>query len=156
MKILIDGYNLLYKIFQKEPFSLLEEEREYLINVLNAYKKIKKHKLIVVFDGKKFEKFNAKGVTVIFTENGITADRYIIDYANKNRGVVVITSDNEIINSVSSFGVGAIKSEIFASKLEEAFYADLKGEDDFEDNGNLQTKKLKKKERKKRQIIKKL
>jgi hypothetical protein len=156
MKLIIDGYNLLYKLFKKEPFTLLEEERGYLLQLLNAYKKIKKHKLTIVFDGQHFDKFNSKGVTVIFTENGITADKYIIDYVRENKGVVVITSDNEIINCISNFGVEAIKSEIFASKLEEAFYTDLKGVDEFQEDEYLPGKKLKKKERRKTKVIKKL
>lgn len=157
MKLVIDSYNLLFRIFGKEPFSMLEEEREYLGEMLFSYKKIKKHKIVLVFDGERWDKFQIKGVTVIFTNTGVSADRYIMDYATKDRGVVVVTSDNEIINYVSKLGVTVVRSEKFAMKIEEAFYSVIKGDDDPDfDDYPIPGKKLKKKERKKKRIESKL
>ncbi|MCB4203798.1 NYN domain-containing protein [Deferribacterales bacterium Es71-Z0220] len=157
MKLVIDGYNLLFKIFHKEPFSILEEERDYLAEMLFSYKKIKKHKIMLVFDGERADKFQIKGVSVVFTDAGVSADRYIMDYATKDRGVVVVTSDNEIINYVSALGVTAIRSEKFAMKLEEALYSAVKGEEILEfDDYSLPGKKLKKRKRKQKRIDRKL
>jgi predicted RNA-binding protein with PIN domain len=158
MRIVIDGYNLLFKIFHREPFDVLEEERQYLAELLFSYKKIKGHKIAIVFDGRKCEKFSIKGVTVIFTDSGVSADKYIMDMAGKDRGIVVVTSDNEIINYLSKLNVVAVKSEEFVSRLEEAFYQNLKGIEELEYNVDYSEngKKLKKKHRQKNRVIKKL
>ncbi|MBZ4671879.1 MAG: hypothetical protein JG762_109 [Deferribacteraceae bacterium] len=157
MKLVIDGYNLLFKIFNKEPFSILEEERDYLAEMLFSYKKIKKHKIVLVFDGERADKFQIKGVSVVFTDTGVSADKYIMDYASRDRGAVVVTSDNEIINYVSSLGVNVVRSEKFAMKLEEALYSAVKGEEILEfDDYSLPGKKLKKRERKQKRIDRKL
>lgn len=159
MKILIDGYNLLYRIFKKDPMALQEEEREYLVNMLNAYKKIKKHKITVVFDGRNYEKMNTKGLTVIFTKGSETADDYIKRIAKESSGTIVVTSDNDILNFVKSSGGTGIKSEEFYAKMEESFYCDLKGfsfDEQYVDTISMPGKKLKKSIRNKRKILEKL
>jgi hypothetical protein len=81
-----------------------------------------------------------------------------MDMAEKDRGIVVVTSDNEIINYLSKLNVVAVKSEEFVSRLEEAFYQNLKGIEELEYNVDYSEngKKLKKKHRQKNRVIKKL
>lgn len=139
--------------------SLQEEERQYLVEMLNAYKKIKKHKITVVFDGRSYEKINTKGLTVVFTKDSESADDYLKRFAKENSGTVVVTSDNDILNFVKSVGGTGIKSEEFHSKIEEAFYYDLKGfSEDEQESSYVPTpgKKLKKTLRNKRKILDKL
>ena len=159
MKILVDGYNLLYRIFQKDPMALQEEEREYLVDMLNAYKKIKAHKITIVFDGRSHEKINTRGLTVIFTKESESADDYIKKFVRQNSGTVVVTSDNDILSFVKNCGAVGIKSEEFYSKIEEAFYYELKGFREDEYIGArvpIPGKKLKKNMRNKRKILEKL
>jgi len=158
MRIVIDGYNLLFRLFNREPFTVLEEERQYLPELLFSYKKIKGHKITIVFDGRRCEQFSIKGISVIFTDSGVSADKYIMDMAEKDRGIVVVTSDNEIINYLSKLNVVTVKSEEFVSRLEEAFYQNIKGIEDLEYNEHYSEsgKKLKKKHRQKNRVIKKL
>ena len=151
LEIVIDGYNLINKWnLLKEKFRLNPEEaREFLIDILAHYKKIKKHQIQLVFDAYNSfsllpSSFPAKGIKVVFTPMGVNADTYIkrkvVNHAEK---FIVVTSDNEIKKSVEKSGSVFINSEDFINKLEFAFYMDVKGIDDSFDNYSprLNTKK---------------
>ena len=70
--IIIDGYNL---IRQSKQLSVLDLEdiqlgREALIDMLAAYKKIKAHRITVVFDGTRspllsLQRDRQKGITIV-------------------------------------------------------------------------------------------
>ncbi|CAD7778116.1 MAG: YacP-like NYN domain protein [Candidatus Methanoperedenaceae archaeon GB50] len=53
MELVIDGYNVIRQspVFKKAEQEGLEVGRETLIKYLEAYRKLKKHKITVVFDG---------------------------------------------------------------------------------------------------------
>jgi predicted RNA-binding protein with PIN domain len=180
MKILIDGYNLLNAFVasgnRKEDF----EQREHLIEVLDAYRRTKKHQIILCFDayqGLSLEDKKEKtlGVKVVYTGRGKTCDDYIKEYVEKTsragrldpHRLVVITSDREIINSVQRFGIETIPSEEFSGYLEASMMLEteegITEEDDAEwDKTGRTTKKkgpskrLSKKERKRNRLRKKL
>ena len=151
LEILIDGYNLINKWdilkekFSKEP----DNAREFLIDILHHYKRLKHHKIKVIFDAYNSfslipSKFSAKGITVIFTPMGETADKYIKNSVTSNgEKYIVVTSDNEIKNFADAHGALSLNSEDFIGKLEFAFYLDSKGMESEGDevNRRLTTKK---------------
>ena len=82
--IIIDGYNL---IRQSNRLSILDLQdiqlgRDALVDMLAAYKKVKSHRITVVFDGTRAPLFSQqrtrlKGITVIFSHKGESADTVI-------------------------------------------------------------------------------
>ncbi len=87
--IIIDGYNL---IRQSNSFSDLDRQdiqlgREALLDTLATYKRIKRHKITVVFDGTNAPPFSQsenriKGIKVKFSRRGELADSLIKSPAN--------------------------------------------------------------------------
>ncbi len=123
--IIIDGYNL---IRQSSYFSNLELQdiqfgRQALIDMLAAYKKIKAHRITVVFDGTRAPQFSQqrdrqKGIRIIFSHNGESADAVIKKMVRKERQqALVVSSDREIIQSAASNGAATISSPGFEDKL---------------------------------------
>ena len=124
LHIVIDGYNFIYQskglISQK---GTLEEQREKLIELLISYKKIKSHKITVVFDGTNAPSFlldpvSTKGIKIKFSQKGEIAD-VLIKRISKRDGakVVIVSSDNDIVNYATSQGSSTINSEEFAKKI---------------------------------------
>ncbi len=172
LEIIIDGYNLInaWKDLKIKFKQYPEIARDELIDILSNYRKIKKHKITVVFDAYNIynllpSKFSEKGINIIFTPLNITADQYIKNRV-KNNGekYIVVSSDNEIKDFSKLHKATPVDSEDFIFKLEFAFYADLKGvfKDEVDYNKSLSTKKkgnpkkLPKKIRKLKQKIDKL
>ncbi len=133
--LLIDGYNLLHQIpemallMQEDP----EEARKALIERLRVYQKLRRHRITVVFDAWGQEeprrKVNLKGIQVVFTAPGETADDYLKRVAVKEKErAVVVSSDREIRSYVETYGAVSITSREFLMRLEAALYEDLKGE----------------------------
>ena len=82
--LLVDGYNIINA--WKKDFDLsrqsLEECREKLLCILSNYQGYKKIKIIVVFDahmvkGSSKEAEEYDNITVVYTEENLTADNYI-------------------------------------------------------------------------------
>ncbi|RUA02939.1 MAG: hypothetical protein DSY89_01845 [Deltaproteobacteria bacterium] len=134
--IIIDGYNL---IRQSDTLAALDQQdiefgRHALIDRLAAYKKLRGHKITVVFDGHGtppvmgVRRERIKGIEVVFSRRGETADAVIIRMAAKERERgVVVTSDREILRAASSQMATVIDSPAFEEKLEMAEYFTLKG-----------------------------
>ena len=137
--IIIDGYNL---IRQSDTMATLDQQdiqsgREALIDRLVTYKKLRGHKITVVFDGygtppvMGLRRERIRGIEVVFSRRGETADAVIIRMAarERERGVIV-TSDREIQRAATSQMAAVIDSPAFEEKLELAEYFILKGDDD--------------------------
>ncbi len=137
--IIIDGYNLIRQSASLSPLDQqdIQSGREALIDRLVAYRRLRNHKITVVFDGHGTPPISGnlrnrvKGIEVIFSRRGETADAVIIRMAarEKERGVIV-TSDREIQRAASSQMAAIIDSPAFEEKLEMAEYIDLKGDED--------------------------
>ena len=79
--IIIDGYNL---IRQSTALSRLDQQdimlgRDALVDMLAAYRKIKPHRITVVFDGRHSPAFSQKrdqkkGIAIRFSRRGESAD----------------------------------------------------------------------------------
>ena len=136
--IIIDGYNL---IRQSPDLSRIDHQdlqagREALIDLLAGYKKIKAHKITVVFDGTRapgftLERDRYKGIAIVFSRRGETADSVIKKMAAREReGSLVVSSDRDITASAQSCGAAIIDSPAFEQKLMLAGYLEMKGLDE--------------------------
>jgi predicted RNA-binding protein with PIN domain len=172
--VVVDGYNLIRRsvtLSGAEELSL-EHGREALVEKLRQYKRIKRHRITVVFDGADKltlaeEKTQQKGIKIIYSRQGKTADSVIRRICrDQGENIVVVTADGELASYAESCGSVVMASEEFEAKVEMAFYANLKGlEGEDEGEGWSPAKgtskrgparKLSKKKRKRRQKWKKL
>ena len=136
MDIIIDGYNLIGS--DQGLQGALENKRNWLIQQLQRYQKLKQFNVVVVFDGWRTGSANeggAKiaGVSIIYSRLGEKADQVIIRIAReKGSGSVVVSSDREIRSAVERFGVVAIYAQEFNQILKSIDGAGI--EDDTEDD----------------------
>lgn len=125
MHIIIDGYNLIRQspsLLQYENQGL-EEGRHELIRRLSRFKKERGHMITVVFDGwisgsPKEERYNDRGITVIYSRKGEQADEVIKRMARKGRSsIIVVTSDRSVADAATRSGGTAIPSPEFELRL---------------------------------------
>jgi predicted RNA-binding protein with PIN domain len=171
LHIIIDGYNL---IRQSGFFSAFDNQdiqigRETLVETLAAYKRIKGHKITVVFDGANAPLFSQardriKGIKVRFSRSGESADNVIKSMAAKEREkALIVSSDVDVVHWASSKGCATISSPEFEDKIFMAVHMDSKGIDQEDNGGWIPTTKKKgpsrrfpKKKRRSRAKIQKL
>ena len=126
--IIIDGYNLIY---QSQTFidfnnSDMESARDDLVDALVDYKRLKAHKITVVFDGGNAfrdasRRDRHKGIHIRFSSIGETADHVIKRMASEEREkALVVSSDKEIVNYAESKGAATISSALFERRLHDA------------------------------------
>ena len=126
MIVVIDGYNLLKAIFPKEK-GRLNNHRDQLIRQLGFYKKQRIDEkssesrgtgtikdIVIVFDGGRIGRATREirnGVVVVFSGQKQSADDWIIDYVerNKNRELMLVTRDRELIGKCQRYGVEVLK-----------------------------------------------
>jgi len=128
-KILIDGYNLLYKdgVLKNQAERSLEEAREQLLAAVAAYR-TGDTEIVVVFDGRGGEGRRrasaSRGVQVRFSRYPQTADQLIleiIEREKRRRSLTVVTSDRKDIGRIAQAeGVRWISSESFLRRLRRA------------------------------------
>ncbi len=164
--IVIDGYNLIGS--EKGLRGDLEGKRNQLIHQLRRYRESKGYPITVVFDGWRsgwrHEVEEKKGgVTVIFSQLGEKADSVIQRLAREmGSGCVVVTSDREVRSAAEASGAVAVYSGEFSTKLrdldKENFFEEedegLRGSKVAGKRGN--PRRLSKRERKRRERLKKL
>ena len=130
--IIIDGYNL---IRQSTALSNLDQQdimlgREALVDMLAAYRKIKHHRITVVFDGRNSPVFSPqrnrqRGIAMRFSRSGESADEVIKRMANRDREkALVVSSDREVAASAASCGAATISAQAFETKIEMAAHLD--------------------------------
>ena len=117
--------------------------RESLVDALAEYKKIKRYKITVVFDGAEapagmLRRDRFKGIELFYSYPGESADAVIKRMAaHEKEGMLVVTSDDEIIRFVVSKGAAVIRSAEFEDRLMMARYLALKGDvEEAESKGN--------------------
>lgn len=111
MHYLIDGYNLLFALFEKiDP---LREKREIVISSLQTALSYTSLDLTIVFDSRfvisdNFPKrFSKSSLEIIYTPSGLCADEYIIELLSCIRHTAtetVVTSDKFLSKRVKSLG----------------------------------------------------
>ena len=123
--IIVDGYNLIRqsKSFRHLDQQSLELGRDALIDSLAQYKRLKSHKITIVFDGAQApypapSKERVKGIRILFSRMGQSADGVIISMARAEREkALVVSSDREVALSSEAFGAATISAESFENKL---------------------------------------
>ena len=169
--IIIDGYNL---IRQSATLSRLDQQdimlgRDALVDMLASYRKIKPHRITVVFDGHHSPVFSQeqdrrKGIAIRFSRRGESADDLINQMAQKEREkALVVSSDAAVVDTAAAYGAATISSTLFEDKIRMAGQIDgLEHEDEDRRGWTPTTKKkgparrLSKKQRRNRIKIKKL
>jgi predicted RNA-binding protein with PIN domain len=128
LHIIIDGYNL---IRQSPSLSSLDRRdlqlgRRALLDLLSAYKKIRPHRITVVFDGISdsvfsSEKEKIKGIEVRFSRRPDSADTVIKDMASDYREkALIVSSDMDVVRFAEAKGAATISSPLFENKLRTA------------------------------------
>jgi len=171
--IIIDGYNLIRQSTQLSELDLQDIQlgRETLVDMLAAYKKIKAHRITVVFDGTRApllslqrDRQKGKGITIVFSHAGESADTVIKQMARQEgEKALVVSSDLDIVRTVEARGAATISAAEFENKLTLSHYAGAMGLDRDAYNGWQPTTKkkgpsrrLSKKQRKTKAKIRKL
>ncbi len=168
LALIIDGYNFIRQS-EAQHFldaSSLEEARRILIERLAAYHARRGYTIVVVFDGwgglnPQCTTYRYKGIEVVYTARGQTADEWIVQRVKRVNYGAVISSDRKIQQHVERMGLVAIDSPTFEQKMEMVLAGtndvQLRGEGSY----NYPPKKvsayrLSKREKKRWAIIKKL
>ena len=167
LRIVIDGNNLI--CVEEGEFFDMDDARSSLAERLAAYKRLKRARVTVVFDGKgsiglQRTKELRRGVELIYSRAGEEADSVIKEMARAlGPGITVVTSDRELASYAEGKGSVVIDSAEFSGLLHMAAYEELKGlepGDEEPPNPGGAKKgpayKPSKKERQKRQRLKKL
>lgn len=127
---IIDGNNLIGKIKSLSDIHKKDKQssREKLIFLLERFFKNKKIKVYLHFDGFENEKLRFSKGNIIYSENqnadikikkqieSMSVDRY---GAKSRKNLIIISSDNEIINFAKVCGCEIMLSENFEKLLQE-------------------------------------
>ncbi|TGM94484.1 RNA-binding protein [Leptospira licerasiae] len=131
MHLVVDGFNLIYKIPELEEYmysNRLRDARVGLLRILESYSaKLKSSKVHVFFDGKKEKgnetKEDSYGKIHVYFSQDRKADDLIKEYikfAPRPADLFVVTSDQEILAFAKRLGTKPILSEEFVKKIESA------------------------------------
>lgn len=152
LHIIIDGYNL---IRQSNTLSCFDQQdiqlgREALIDSLASYKRIKGHRITVVFDGTYAEAFSQtkdriKGIDIQYSRTGEQADAVIKQMASRFREkALIVTSDRDVADFAALKGATPISSPEFEERLVMTTQLETMGSDDIgKDSGWIPTTKKK-------------
>lgn len=133
--VVIDGYNLIRQsatLSAQEELSL-ELGRDALLERLRQYKRVRSHRITVVFDAANKpllaeQRSKHKGIRVIYSGQGETADTVIKRICqNEGEKVLLVTTDRELASYAEARGSVAMDSEDFEVRMEMALYVDAKG-----------------------------
>ena len=125
MHIIIDGYNL---VRQSRELSRLDRAdiargREALIEKLAAYRRLKAHRITVVFDGTGApalspERDRMKGIGIVFSRGGETADAVIGRMARQEgETALVVSSDLAVARNAQACGAAVVESPEFEARM---------------------------------------
>ncbi len=120
----IDGYNLIHKLWHPGKGATMAPLREHLETLLSAYRQAARRHVTVVYDGgPRHRSLSSSGaIEVVFSGSGATADSRIVDHvrALQSRAalVTVVTSDMEIRRHIIAWGASWTSSETFITELE--------------------------------------
>jgi predicted RNA-binding protein with PIN domain len=143
--IIIDGYNL---IRQSATLSALDQQdiklgREALVAQLATYRKIKSHRITVVFDARHSPLFSPQndrhqGIAIRFSRRGESADDVIKRMAREEREkALVVSSDREIVNFAALCGAATISAPQFEDKIEMAIQVERHAGASENDSGRV-------------------
>jgi predicted RNA-binding protein with PIN domain len=133
--IIIDGYNLIRQSPELAGMDrqALQLGRDALVDMLAAYKKLKPHKITVVFDGTAEPSLygsrdRVKGIAIRYSKGGESADDLIRRMVRREKaGALVLSSDREVMTDAESVGATVLGSAAFEEKIAMARYLAMKG-----------------------------
>lgn len=122
MIIVIDGYNLLKQLI-KTNFAT-EKQRQWFITTMSHYAHMRKHMLVIVFDGGSDLRptWTKKGqVSVVYSGVKTSADDYIKEYIQEydQRELLIVSSDRAVTNFAFSYAVPSIDALVFFQLVQE-------------------------------------
>ncbi len=135
LHIIVDGYNVIRQspaLARLDRYDLAEG-RQALIDMLAAYKRLKRHLITVVFDGSgESPLFDSrdqeKGIRIRFSRRGETADAVIKRMAaHDKQKALVVSSDREVADYAASQGSATVSAVEFEEKMSLAAFMDIKG-----------------------------
>lgn len=135
--IIIDGYNLIRQSSQFIPIEAIDlaAGREALIDSLAVYKRVKPHRITVVFDGMNApvigsNRDRVKGIDIRFSRSGELADTVIKRMVDREcQRAMVVTDDRDVLRYAETKGAATINSSDFENKMAMARFYDVKGMD---------------------------
>jgi predicted RNA-binding protein with PIN domain len=143
--------------------------REALVARLATYRKIRPHRITVVFDAQHSPRFSAQndrhqGIAIRFSRRGQSADDVIKRMAREEREkALVVSSDQEIVSFAARCGAATISAPQFENKMEIAIQIERHSGASENDSGRMMrikkkgpSRRLSKKMRRDRMKIKKL
>jgi hypothetical protein len=167
--VVIDGYNLIRQsaTLSAQEALALELGRDALLERLRQYKRVRSHRITVVFDAANKplvaeDRSQQKGIRIIYSGQGETADT-VIKRICRNQGekVLLVTTDRELASYAEAHGSVAMDSEDFEARMHMALYVDAKGMEEEDEKERWHPakgtgkkgpeKRLPKKERKRRE-----
>lgn len=122
-EFIIDGYNLLHKLFPGKQQRTLRERREEAESLLLGFQQSARVKVTVVYDGQQSRgSFREDGaLNRVFTSQGHSADEWIIDYlkslGSRSRMFTIVSSDRFICRHATAYGALHMLSEHFIERL---------------------------------------
>jgi len=125
--LIIDGYNLIRQSARWAPLDRrdLQMGREALIDALAAYRKLRPHRITVVFDAAEAPGFEPRrdrrgGVEIRFSDYGQSADALIRRMAAADREkAMVVSSDRAVADAAAACGATVIDAPTFENRLEQ-------------------------------------
>lgn len=125
MHIIIDGYNLVRqsKELRRIDRADIARGREALIDTLAAYRRLKPHRITVVFDGAGAPLLSPardrwNGIGIVFSRGGETADAVIARMARQDPATaLVVSSDLAVVRSAQACGAAVIESLEFEARM---------------------------------------
>jgi len=123
MPVLIDGHNLIGRL----PDIRLEDEDDeaQLVSRLQAYAGRARKRVTVVFDrgmpGGISRALSAGRVEVVFAPTGSSADRVLRERIRRTRdprGLIVVSSDREVIAAAQDRGARVVRAQEFVGHLD--------------------------------------
>jgi hypothetical protein len=139
--VVIDGYNLIRQsatLSAQEELSL-ELGRDALLERLRQYKRVRRHRITVVFDAANKpllaeERSQQKGIRIVYSGQGETADAVIKRICRKQgEKVLLVTTDRDLASYAEAQGSVAMDSEDFEARMEMALYVGAKGVEEEDD-----------------------
>ena len=118
-EFIVDGYNLLHKLFPEKAQGSLQHKREKTERMLLGFQQSTRWKVTIVYDGQHSRApFQDSGaLNRVFTASGGSADEWIIDYlkslGSNAQMFTIISSDRFICRHASARGASYMLSEDF-------------------------------------------
>jgi predicted RNA-binding protein with PIN domain len=143
--VIIDGYNMIFAA-NSSPANL-EAAREELAELLALYKKARSHEVTIVFDAQHVDSFESrsqriKGIPVVYSPPGRTADSVIADMAERlGPKAIVVSSDRELQGRIKRAGAAFVSCSEFSRRLGDALYESIGKGGDPEDGPQDSTRK---------------